>query len=176
MTRTVNSSGQGTGEIGTVTNLGGSGGNAVGYAASLTYEVSNATDLQELAGPFNYFTTSFEFFGGGTITYFWGYSTTPSGNQRLIVGMDFGLSGGFGAGWGYGSSDTRVVQFTHFWNRDPASWFWDWAVPHVALGPIIRGALSIATKHVQNLLQHLLGVSTTSADLCPGGQTPPELA
>jgi len=71
---------------------------------SLSFQVSNATHLRDLQGPFFYFTVDAEFLGGASITLFW----SP---DRSVYGAEFGASGGAGAEVSAGLNYTRVYTF-----------------------------------------------------------------
>ncbi|MHB8320057.1 MAG: DUF6531 domain-containing protein [Acidimicrobiales bacterium] len=129
LARTRDSSGED--DIGLVRTFGGGVGIGEGVGASLYYQVSNATNLQELAGPFLYFSVSGEDEVGGTATVFY---NDNSGHGGLIYGIDVGLSVGEGASVAYGVSYTLVTQFNGTTSANIARGVWDAFNPGLDIG------------------------------------------
>jgi RHS repeat-associated protein len=107
-----------TGTVG----FGGGAGAPFTQSASMYYEFSNATTLQELGGPFDFLSVSGSVYGIGVgLTVFWGGSP-------LIYGVDFALGIGDQESIDLGLSDTGVHQFTDPIIANAARAFWDFTI------------------------------------------------
>jgi RHS repeat-associated protein len=139
LTRTIDQSGED--DIGLV----GTGAVGVGAGADLSvglyYEVSNATNLRELASWFNFATFGVGVIEGGSVTVFWNSSDT-------IRGIAVGISLQGGVDVAVGKSWSKVDQFTTSIEANIARGIWDAANPGLA----ITALLDKATKDVKKAM------------------------
>jgi RHS repeat-associated protein len=141
LTRTVDSSGED--DIGLVGTAGVGGGLGIGASIGLYYQISNATNLQELSRLFFYTTSGVDAVLGANATVFW----SP---DRKIYGVDLGVSFGGGADVAVGTSWTWVDQFYGSWSANIARGVWDAFNPGLALGLLLRQARVVARSGSQN--------------------------
>ena len=73
-------------------------------SASAGYTVSNATNLSQLRGKFDFATTGEQIVGGTSLTVFWNSSHT-------VYGVTFGIAAGGGVYGGFGTTNTGVFMF-----------------------------------------------------------------
>jgi hypothetical protein len=95
---------EGPPEVGIVSSFFVTYGLGANLDASLSFQVSNATHLQQLAGPFFYVTVNADWVEGGSITLFWSPDVS-------VYGAEFGPSGGAGAEVSAGLNYTHVDTF-----------------------------------------------------------------
>jgi RHS repeat-associated protein len=138
LTRTMDASGED--DIGLLHYYYGAGGAGLVADASLYYSVSNATNLQELSGPFTFATVTGTLIAGVTATVFWNNKI----GSNAIYGLDLGVSLGLGVSADIGESNTTVDQFYGTISANIARGIWD------ALEPVvpIMNDLSKAKKAV----------------------------
>jgi RHS repeat-associated protein len=123
LTRTIDASGE--------DDIGVTGTAFVGLGVSLEadisiyYEVSNATNLQQLKGAFTYANASATYVVGGTATVFW---NNHLGNGA-IYGVGVGVTLGLGASASGGESYSFVRQFNGTISANIARGAWDAANP-----------------------------------------------
>lgn len=132
LTRTIDASGED--DIGLTGTLGVGAGQGADLSVGVYYQVSTATNLQELSGYFHYATVGGEFGAGASVTVFW--------NANLsVVGIEVGPSFGAGVDVTYGSSDTWVDQFNGTILANIARGVWNLANPNLNLLELLREAL-----------------------------------
>jgi hypothetical protein len=130
--RTIDQSGED--DIGLVGTIGSGVGAGANGSVGVYYQISNATNLQELKGPFYYATIGGEVGGGATVTVFWNSSLS-------IYGIEVGVSAGLGADGAVGQSLTWVDQFYGTISANIARGVWDVFNPGLALAPLLRTAV-----------------------------------
>ena len=141
LTRTIDRSG--ADDVGLLGTIGVGVGLGTDLSLGVYYELSSATNLQELTGPFFYFVTALDVAGGVNALVFW--NSTDS-----IRGITVGISVGAGAEAAVGVSDTGLVQFTHSWDADPARIGWDIATgdfDQSGIPSLLSLASSLITQH-----------------------------
>ena len=144
LTRTIDSSGED--DIGITGTIGGAVGLGVGAGVSFYYQVSNATNLEELGKGFFFTTLSAEVAVGPTATVFWNSlptlatSAITSGGKPGIIGIDVGIAIGAGVEAGLGYSYTSVMQFNGTISANIARGVWDTFNPELALGVLLTRA------------------------------------
>jgi hypothetical protein len=131
LTRTIDSSGED--DIGLTGTIGAGGGEGANASVGAYYQVSNATNLQELKGAFYYATVGGEIGGGATVTVFWNSSLS-------VYGIEVGGSAGLGANGAAGLSTTWVNQFYGTISANIARGVWDSMSPQLALGSLLAKA------------------------------------
>jgi RHS repeat-associated protein len=133
-------------DIGLTGTVGGGLGVGANVAASLSYEITDATNLQQLKGEFEYATIGGEDGGGATATVFWN-------NDLSVVGIDVGGSIGAGADIAVGDSDTWVTQFYGKWSANIARGIWDLSNPGFGLNAL-RDLIEKATHNISAIVDH----------------------
>ena len=93
------------------------------------YQVSNATNLQELGGLFTYANVTADFVIGGTATVFWNNSF----GSKAIYGIEVGVTLGGGFSGTIGASYTFVHKFDDSITANIARGLWDTLNPGVAI-------------------------------------------
>ena len=131
LTRTVDRSGED--DIGLVGAVGAGGGVGADVSVGIYYQVSNATNLQQLKGPFFYATVGGELGAGAVVTVFWNAS-------RTIYGIELGVSLGLGATGAIGINYTWVNQFYTVLSANIARGIWDAFNPGLALQRVLAEA------------------------------------
>lgn len=115
------------GQIGFVGTVQGGFGLGLEATVDAFVQVSNATDLSQLAGPFTYIAGSAALGGGGAGVFFWNNHV----GSGVIVGGDVGVSIGAGLSGVLGESDSWVTEL--------GGWFgWE--------ADLARSAFSLAEK------------------------------
>jgi RHS repeat-associated protein len=124
LTRTIDASGED--DIGLTATLGGTIGAGVDVGFGLYYQISNATNLYELGGVFDYVTVGAGLLVGGSVDAF----TSLNGS---IYGIDAGVGVEDGIDFGVGRSDTAVVKFNGVILANIARGIWDALNPELDL-------------------------------------------
>ena len=133
LTRTIDHNGED--DIGLTGTVAGGIGGGTGLSAGLYYQVSSATNLQQLKGVFLYETVGADVIGGSSITVFWNL-------DKSVVGVEVGVSIGFGANVAGGMSQTWVNQFNGIVTANIARGIWDALNPGLALDSLLAKAVS----------------------------------
>ncbi len=102
LTRTIDRSGED--DIGLTGSAGGGLGSGADVSVGLFFEVSNATNLQQLKGQFYYASAGAQVLGGFNAIVFWN-------SDMSVVGIEVGVSAGLGAEAAVGETSTWVDQF-----------------------------------------------------------------
>lgn len=131
LTRTIDASGED--DIGLTSSVGVGPGIGVGASGGFFYQVSNATNLQELKGPFNYLTEAIDVGGGETVTVFWNANYS-------VEGIEIGLSLGGSLEIAGGVSETVVNQFYGTISANIARGVWDAFNPNLAIDNLLTKA------------------------------------
>jgi RHS repeat-associated protein len=159
LTRTVSG---GKHQIGVVGTIGGGGAQSISVFAQGSEEVTNATSLDQLRGPFAYFLVNVGDLYGGSVIVFIG-----KGN---IFGVDVG--GGFSVNLakglpiapftiGGGVDNSYVAVFHHFWETIPARLAWDAESETLGQPPV---------NDLLNLAEYLLDRVKSSSFLLAGAE------
>jgi hypothetical protein len=114
---------------------GGAGANA---DVGLSFQITNANTLQQLAGPFAYLTVSGEYIAGASVTFF-------SSPDRATYGVEVGVSAGLGVEGAGGISYTTVNQLSGL-DALIASAVFDAANPSLSLQDLAVAAAYFQTK------------------------------
>jgi hypothetical protein len=128
LTRTIDRSGED--DIGLVATLGVGGGAGADISLGAYYQVTSATNLNELKGWFWYLNVALDIGFGANATIFWNTGDT-------VRGANIGISVGGGAIVALGKSYTRVVQFNNSIEANVARGVWDGLNPGLALNTIL---------------------------------------
>jgi RHS repeat-associated protein len=131
LTRTVQSPHH---QIGIVSTAGGGGGAGADISAGIFYQVSNASSLSQLSGPFYFATVGAQYGGGASVTVFWNSDFTT-------YGIELGVSVGAGVDVAGGVTDTRVRQL-HGWQAFVARGVWDVLAPEFSVPELLQTAFS----------------------------------
>ena len=112
-----------------------------GYAG-ISWEVSNATNLSDLEGPFIYVSLSGDLGVGAFVTVF--FSKTFSGGLPEVYGAQFGVSGGGGGGIKIGVENSHVLHIPGWvahWSGINA--FWYASDPYIWVGVFLSQGLNL---------------------------------
>jgi RHS repeat-associated protein len=131
LTRTIDSSGED--DIGLTGTIYAGAGDGVDSSTSYYYQISTATNLHQLSGPFFYATIGGEVGGGASMTIFWNLNES-------VIGIELGYSEGLGADIASGSSDTWVGQINNKVFANIARGVWDGLNPGFDVGTILSDA------------------------------------
>jgi RHS repeat-associated protein len=134
LTRTIDKSGED--DIGLTFTAGAGGGVGEDASAGVYYQVSTATNLQQLKGPFFYATVGGQYGAGVTVTVFWNYNES-------VVGIEFGPSLGAGADAASGATYTDVDQFYGTISANIARGVWDVLNPGVDITKLLLKAQEV---------------------------------
>jgi RHS repeat-associated protein len=151
LTRTVD---ENTDQIGVVGTIAGGGSQSLSAFAAGAVQITNATSLSQLAGPFAYALVNVGDLYGGTVIVFAGKSKTNENIFGIEIGG--GYTGNFseqipGAPFtiGGGVQESRVAVFGHFWETIPADLAWDvigFAIGHLPTQDILSLARSLLNE------------------------------
>jgi RHS repeat-associated protein len=145
LTRTVDRSGED--DIGIATGFIVGGFNT-DENVGIYYQVSNATNLQELGKQFSFATVQVDVLGGVAVSVFWNDSVS-----HLIYGIDIGPSAGIGFTAGIGESYTVLDQFNGVVSANIARGVWDAFNPGAAIALDLTKARSGVAAAEANGLQ-----------------------
>jgi RHS repeat-associated protein len=131
-------------EIGVTGTPGAGGAGGADVSIGAYYQVSNATNLSDLRGKFDFVTVGGEYLGGASATVFWGRNSA----NKLIYGIEFGPAFGVGIRVGVGQSYTFVDQLGG-WKARLARYAWGAVNPTLDLASILR--------HACREIEHVVG-------------------
>ena len=163
LTRTVTGNSD---QIGVVGTYGGGGAQSISGFAQFGEEVTNATSLNQLRGPFAYFILTVGDLYGGFVTVFVGggdiFGIQFSGGyslnfaKRWVTGAPFTIAAG--------ADKSFVTIFHHFWETIPADLEWDGL--SLALGqPPVYDALRLAKELLDEISVRAASIVSSSNSL-----------